>query len=125
MVLIIQDGRTFRRALREAVVSQFPDLDVREAGSLAEADGIVRSQAPSLVLMDVSLPDGNGLDWARRLRVEAPGTTVVPTLNHDLPEYREAARTSGLGDCLVAQRIDWIRLNHLLRQAVPALRPRA
>jgi len=117
MILLVEDNRPFRQALRDAVQTSFPGLQVREAGCLAEADWIVKDQAPQLVLLDLALPDGNGLEWARRIQAEAPDLTLVPCTNHDVLEYREAAQALGLTDFLVKQRLDWGRLHELLADA--------
>ena len=54
-----------------------------EAGTLAEARQTVRTRRFDAVLLDLNLPDGNGLEWIRELRTERPegpseGSTPKP-----------------------------------------------
>lgn len=114
MVLIVEDNHPFRQALREAVEASFPGLRVREAATLAQADWALQDRTPSLVLLDLALPDGNGLDWARRTKAVHPSLPVVPCTQHDADEYRDAARAIGITDFFVKQRLDWGRLHDLL-----------
>lgn len=50
---------------------------VGEAGSIAEARAMLRSLEPDIVLLDVKLPDGIGIDWCREVRSQYPETIVV------------------------------------------------
>lgn len=54
-------------------------FELRDAVTLGEARAAVRAQIPSLILLDVRLPDGNGLDLARELKADAT-TASVPIL---------------------------------------------
>jgi len=47
------------------------------------------------VLMDIRLPEMNGLEVTRRLKAEIPALTVVNLTIFDLSEYREATVASG------------------------------
>ena len=71
-------------------------------GSLAAAHQWLAHSRPDLVLLDVGLPDGNGLDLARWLRA-AEGTANVPILVTSarvLTDDQEAARDAGSDDFL-------------------------
>jgi DNA-binding NarL/FixJ family response regulator len=79
----------------------FPDLSVLEAEDAREAMERARASTPDLVLMDLQLPDENGLEVARRLCGLYPLTSVVVVTSFDLPEYREAAAGIGVSHFLV------------------------
>lgn len=53
--------------------------DVVHAGTLAEAEQIVRSRTPSVVVLDCRLPDGDGLELAQRWRKD-PSMRAVPII---------------------------------------------
>jgi DNA-binding NarL/FixJ family response regulator len=78
-VLIVDDHALFRTGLAMMLAQSWPQAQVLQAASLAEGlhRVAVMPSPPSLVLLDVHLPDGNGLDavatWAERL----PGVPVV------------------------------------------------
>jgi DNA-binding NarL/FixJ family response regulator len=100
-VLIVDDDAAFRRIARGALADRGYDV-VGEAQSVAEARTAVAESRPDAVLLDVNLPDGNGIALAAELtgslRVlltssedAAPGTTpFVPKtelLSVDLAPY--------------------------------------
>ena len=73
-VLLVDDHELIRHGLRRAF-ERDPDFTVvGEAGSVAEALAVIRSTEPEVVIMDVRLPDGNGLDAVKKLR--AAGETM-------------------------------------------------
>jgi DNA-binding NarL/FixJ family response regulator len=73
-VLLVDDHELIRHGLRRAF-ERDPDFEVvGEAGSVAEALAVIRATAPEVVIMDVRLPDGNGLDAVKKLR--AAGETM-------------------------------------------------
>ena len=76
--LAIVDGHTLTRyGLRELIARQ-PDIEiVAEAGSAAEAAGLLGAARPDVVTVDVALPDGNGLRLAREFRDHDAGLGIV------------------------------------------------
>lgn len=94
------------RALLRAVFARCPDGSIsgatlREAGDLAEARRIVAAEVVDVVLLDVRLPDGNGLQLARELSVgSSPRPDVVVMSASVLPAERDAALAAGAGHFL-------------------------
>ncbi len=79
-VLIVDDSQLIRQGIR-AVLS-LPDAPlplevVAEAGSCVEALSAARAYRPDLVLLDIRLPDGSGIDICRQLLAELPATRVL------------------------------------------------
>jgi len=67
-VLLVDDHELIREGLRRAF-ERDPGFEVvGEAGTVAEAMAKIRASGPQVVIMDVRLPDGNGLDAVRKLR---------------------------------------------------------
>jgi len=76
--LAIVDGHTLTRyGLRELIARQSDIEIVAEAGSAAEAAGVLSEARPDVVTVDVALPDGNGLRLARELRDRDAGLGIV------------------------------------------------
>lgn len=94
-VLIVEDNRVLRLALKSLLTSRFPSLEVGEASSGAEALSEFREKTPSLVFMDIRLPDRSGLEVTRAIKETSPKTEIIILTSHDMPEYREAALHSG------------------------------
>jgi two-component system KDP operon response regulator KdpE len=74
-VLVIDDVPQVRRFLRAALAGH--GHTVTEAGSVAEALAELRREAPSVVLLDLGLPDGDGLTVLRELRPESRVPVIV------------------------------------------------
>jgi len=94
--LLVDDHAVFREALALLVETAHPTVRWREAGSLAAArDAVLREQAPDLVLLDLQLPDCQGLDTLRRMRELAPRARVIVLSADDRIETVLAALDEG------------------------------
>ncbi len=67
-VLLVDDHELIRQGLRRAFERTDDFTVIGEAGSVAEAVAAANAHQPDVVVVDVRLPDGNGLDVARSLR---------------------------------------------------------
>jgi DNA-binding NarL/FixJ family response regulator len=93
--LIVEDNAAFRQSLSAMLNSRFPDMMLVEVDSGDEALKQMEKLHPDLVFMDVKLPNANGLDLTKIIKAEHAGTVVVVMTSSDLPEYRQAAFSSG------------------------------
>jgi two-component system, OmpR family, KDP operon response regulator KdpE len=73
-ILIVEDDAQMRRYLSTTMASH--GFDTAEASTIAEAEHALRSTEPQLVLLDLGLPDGDGLDLLRTMRL----TTRIPVI---------------------------------------------
>ena len=67
-VVLVDDHELIRQGLRRAFERSGEFEVVGEAGSIAAAVDLVTATTPDVVVMDVRLPDGSGLDATRKLR---------------------------------------------------------
>ncbi|MBF0178922.1 MAG: response regulator [Magnetococcales bacterium] len=65
-ILLVEDEIQMRRFLRTALNAR--DFDVIEASNAREARLAVTGRPPDLILLDLGLPDGDGIDFTRELR---------------------------------------------------------
>ena len=93
--LIVEDNKLMRRMLVETLRARFTDATLFEAVNGREALSITEETRPDLILMDIELPDANGLDLTRRIKVRDPAMRVLVISLYDGPEYREAAAKNG------------------------------
>jgi len=105
-ILYIEDEE-INRALLRAVLQRAPDLRLRsaallEARTLAQARAILAEREIDIVLLDVRLPDGSGLDLLREIKSRNPNLGVVVMSASVLPEEREQAMKAG-SDAFVAK----------------------
>ena len=72
-VFLVDDHEVVRRGVAE-VLEEDPGITVAgEAGSVAEALARVPAVRPDVVLVDMRLPDGDGVELCRQLRARVPG----------------------------------------------------
>ncbi|MGH2914829.1 MAG: hybrid sensor histidine kinase/response regulator [Solirubrobacteraceae bacterium] len=113
MVLVVDDHQLGRRLVARSL--ERARIDVLEAGSLSEAELVLERCAPAAIVLDLRLPDGDGLELATRLRAD-PRTAecaIVACSAADADEERARARRAGC-DAYVAKPIDPRRLRELV-----------
>ena len=97
VVLIIEDEPTMRRFLRTSLVAN--GYAVVEAGTAREGFAQATGRNPELILLDLGLPDGDGLDLARRIR-ERQKTPIVVLSARGREQDKVAALDLGADDYL-------------------------
>lgn len=73
-LLIVEDDQSLNKGIALSLAHN--ELHIEQAYSLAMADQIISSTPIDLILLDVNLPDGSGLDYCERIR----GTSQVPII---------------------------------------------
>ena len=73
-ILLVEDNRGIREALGDIFTES--EYELLTAKSIKEAGELATGRHPGLVLLDVSLPDGNGFDFYRE-KLKADGTAVI------------------------------------------------
>ena len=125
-VLVVDDEPSLAELL--ASVLRYEGWDIAVAGDGASAVTTAREFKPDAVLLDVMLPDVNGLEVLRRLRAEQPHVCVLFLTARDAVEDRVAGITAG-GDDYVTKPFSLeevlARLRGLLRRAGVARAARA
>lgn len=113
--LILDDILDSQVWLSQALLIVFPDIELYCAGNLAEARAWLKTHpAPDLALIDLGLPDGNGVELIAELNRAAPNTLcVVASIFDDnlhlFPALRAGARGYLLKDQPQAQIIELLR----------------
>ncbi len=90
-ILVVDDDRFIRMALGEALRSW--GYDVVDAGTISDATERLASVEPKVVLLDIELPDGSGLDLLRDIKEDDPEAIVIMiTGSVDVPNTVAALR---------------------------------
>src|ERR671912_452942 len=97
-LLIADDHALVRQGLR-GILEREPDIEiVGEAHNGREAVDLCRALGPNLVLMDVRMPEMDGLEATRAIKHERPEVGVLMVTMHDNQDYRrEATKTRAPG----------------------------
>jgi DNA-binding NarL/FixJ family response regulator len=94
-LLIVDDHAIVRHGLRQ-VVAESADIEVAaEAGSSAEAVRLVRENLYDLVLLDISLPDKNGIETLKQIKRDKPALPVIMLSMHAEDEFGVRALKAG------------------------------
>jgi two-component system response regulator DevR len=102
-VFLLDDHEIVRRGLAE-LIRTAPDLVVvGEAGSAADALHRIPAARPDVALLDVRLPDGNGIDVCREIRSTHPEVKCLILTSFDDEEALFAAVMAGASGYLLKQ----------------------
>ena len=81
-ILLVDDHAIVRRGLRQLLAEAWPAAEFGEADRLPAAREALAGEPWDLVLLDINLPDGSGLDLLAQARQRCPGTPVLVLSAH-------------------------------------------
>jgi diguanylate cyclase (GGDEF)-like protein len=117
-VLVVEDSVADARLLREALQEARAPVDLNFVSTLAEAEQAVRAGAYDCVLLDLGLPDANGVDNVQRIRAANRAQTVVIMTGLDSEEAALGTLQRGAQDYLVKGRYDGVFIVRVIRRAM-------
>jgi DNA-binding NarL/FixJ family response regulator len=100
-ILIVDDHALVRRGMSYVVKEGFPDADVVEADGAASALERMREKAADLALVDVRMPDLDGLELLRAIKLEWPDTPVIMLSTYENAPYVKRALSDGAAGYLL------------------------
>jgi two-component system, NarL family, response regulator NreC len=81
-IILVDDHKILRQGLRTLLVRE-PDMEVvAEADDGREAVSLARELSPQVMIMDVGMPDLNGIEATRQVLQESPDTKVIALSMH-------------------------------------------
>lgn len=120
-VVVVDDDPTIRMLLVRLVEADRRFWVVGTAADGCEAVEVVTTRRPDLVVLDVSLPQMDGIAAAARIRAVAPGVQVV-MCSSDRGRRHEAVRVGA--DVWVDKPIDYDRLSSVMLAAATEMHER-
>jgi two-component system, cell cycle response regulator DivK len=112
-VLVVDDHELNLKLLER--VLEMEGREVRAADSLAAAERALAEEQPSMIVLDLNLPDGSGLELTRKLKSE-PRTASIPIVACTaavMPADEYRALEAGC-DAFVAKPIDLRRFSEII-----------
>jgi DNA-binding NarL/FixJ family response regulator len=102
-VVIVDDHTVVREGLRTLVELEEDLSVVGEAQNGRKAVALVKSLRPDVVLMDIAMPELNGLEATRQILAILPQTRILMLTAHNDDAYVESASSSGAVGFLLKQ----------------------
>ena len=94
-ILIVEDHNALRSSLSDWLQSIFRDCNFMAARTGEEAIDLASTYRPGIVLMDIQLPQMNGIETIRHIKKNNPQTQAVILSVHNLAMYREESMAAG------------------------------
>lgn len=112
-ILLADDHEVVRRGVRALLEAHHGFVICGEASNGREAVEMAVQHQPNVVVLDISLPILNGVDAARQIRKQAPGSEILIFTMHDSEDIIREALNVGARGCLLKSEAD--------QQIVPAV----
>jgi phosphoserine phosphatase RsbU/P len=117
-VLLIEDNPGDADLVRLRLVESDPAVNVSCVNRLSDGIASLKQQAPSLILLDLNLPDSRGAETFRKVLEKAPGVPVVILSGQDDQGLAVKALHQGAQDYLVKGGVTSVQLDRAMRYAI-------
>ncbi len=113
-IILADDHQIVRHGLRSLLAAE-PDMEVvGEADNGRAVVRLVHEKSPQVVIMDISMPDLNGIEATRQIMAEAPGIKVIALSMHSdslfvLNMFKAGASGYLLKDCALEELVKAVR----------------
>lgn len=105
-VMLVDDHPIVRRGVRDILADAFPTSAIEEVGSGTEAVSRIRSHRWDLIILDLTLPDGSGLDVLKRVREMHTRLPVLVLSMHASEQFARRAIAAGASGYLTKDTAD-------------------
>src|ERR1700726_2110223 len=118
-VLLVEDNAGDARLLREMFTTERPgSIELTHLMRMSDALAHLARGGVDIILLDMGLPDGHGLDTVRRARAAAPGIPMIVLTGLDDERLAAEAMKEGAQDYLIKGQIENRALPRALRHAI-------
>jgi len=117
-LLLVEDNAFIARLVAEMLMAQDTPLELVHVERLADAQAWLAASRPACVLLDLTLPDANGLQSLLEVRSAAPDVPVVVLTGTEDEDLAVRAVQEGAQDYLVKRKVDLDGLGRAIRYAI-------
>ncbi|MDF1514465.1 MAG: response regulator [Anaerolineae bacterium] len=113
-LLIADDNHDLRRRVIDYL--QTTDMQIGEISEASDGNQAVQMALellPDIILMDVRMPEKNGIEAAKEIKTQQPDLKIIILSAYDIKEYKNAAYQCGVDAYVVKKR--------LLSELIPAI----
>ncbi len=105
VILIAEGHDALQDSLKDLVITELPDTRVLTVCSGKEAVKLCLATKPSAVILDVDLPELNGVEATRKIHDSQPDTPIILIHEEGSTEYRISAIAAGARGYVTKQRV--------------------
>jgi DNA-binding NarL/FixJ family response regulator len=105
-IMLVDDHPIVRRGVSEILAGAFPQAAIEQVGSGGEAIALARSQSWDIIILDLTLPDGSGLDVLKRIREIQSRLPVLILSMHTADQFARRAIAAGASGYLTKDTAD-------------------
>lgn len=105
-LMLVDDHPIVRRGVRDILADAFPSSSIEEVGSGGEALSKIRNHRWDLVILDLTLPDGSGLDVLEQARDAQSQLPVLILSMHAADQFARRAIAAGAAGYLTKDTAD-------------------
>ncbi|MDD3517772.1 MAG: response regulator transcription factor [Chromatiales bacterium] len=102
-ILLVDDHAIFRQGLKQILETAIDVCETGEAGNAADAMRLVRNEDWDLAILDISLPDRNGIELLKLIKTERPRLPVLMLSMYAEDQYAVRALRGGAGGYLTKE----------------------
>lgn len=114
-VLVTDDSMVVRQRLTE-MLEEIDTIEViDQAASIRESLNSFRTNVPDVVILDIRLPDGSGIEALRSIKSERPHTIVIMLTNFPTSQYRRRCIDFG-ADFFFDKSTEYQEVRHVLEK---------
>src|SRR5277367_3209137 len=107
-ILIVDDEKAVRTALGRLLATRKEWQVVGEAADGATAIGMARELQPDIVIMDITMPQMNGLEATPEIKKALPTAEVLIFTQHDSRQMVRQAQNAGASGYLLKSQANWL-----------------
>ena len=105
-IMLVDDHPIVRRGLRDILADAFTGANIQEVGFGRDAIALILSQTWHVMVLDLTLPDGSGLDVLKRVRELRPRLPVLILSMHGADQFARRAIAAGASGYLTKDTAD-------------------
>jgi two-component system, NarL family, invasion response regulator UvrY len=105
-IMLVDDHPIVRRGVSEILARAFPLATIQEVGTGTEAIGFAGAEAWDIIILDLTLPDGSGLDVLKRIREMHSRLPILILSMHTADQFARRAIAAGASGYLTKDTAD-------------------
>jgi DNA-binding NarL/FixJ family response regulator len=116
-VLVVDDSNILRKRIIDSIL-KIPGYEISgEAGTSIEAISLLNKLKPDVMILDIRMPDGSGIDVLKDIYVKQTSVVTIVLTNYPMRQYREKCMELG-ADYFFDKSTDFDRMTDVLKTLI-------